>query len=147
MMMNTLQLSIQQLIWLAGVGQVALALGSLAIPTVLQWKVELAKPQPLIGQMFWTYAGYIFVINVCFGLLSIFDYKELTNGSRLAMLVTGFIAAYWISRVLIQFLYFDRSNFPTGKLHKLGEAMLIAAFVFFSLIYSRVCYLNYIQLS
>lgn len=146
MVMNALQLNIQQLIWLAGVGQVALALGSLAIPTVLNWKIELAKPQPLIGQMFWTYAGYIFVINVCFGLLSVFDYRELTNGSRLAMLVTGFIAAYWISRVLIQFLYFDRTNFPTGKWHKLGEVALVAAFVFFGMVYCRVCYLNYIQL-
>jgi hypothetical protein len=143
--MNTLPLNIQQLICLAGAGQVALALGSLAIPTVLNWKVELAKPQPLIGQMFWTYAGYIFVINVCFGLLSVFDYQELTNGSRLAMLVTGFIAAYWISRVLIQFLYFDRTNFPTGKLHKLAEFVLVILFVFFSVVYSRACYINYIQ--
>ncbi len=145
--MQTFQLNIQTFICLAGLAQIGLVAGSLAIPRILNWRLELAKTQPLIKQMFWTYAAYILVINLCFGLLSAFDYRELTNGSHMAMLVTGFIAAYWISRVLIQFLYFDRTNFPTGRMHKWGEAVLVTLFIFLSLVYSWACYLNYMHIS
>jgi hypothetical protein len=140
--MKILSFSIQQLIWFAGLTQVGLVVGSLAIPRVLNWRAELSKVQPLIKQMFWTYAAYILVINLCFGLLSALAFDDLTNGSRLATFLTGFIAAYWISRVLIQFLYFDRTNFPTGKLNKLAEAVLVTLFGFLSIVYSYACYVN-----
>ena len=138
-----MQKSIQQYIYFAGLAQIALAIGSLTIPAILKWRSELAKVQPLIKQMFWTYAAYILVINLCFGLLSLFDYKDITNGSTLAMLVTGFIAAYWISRVLIQFLYFDRASFPQGIGNTIGEIVLVALFIFLSTVYSVAFYFNY----
>jgi hypothetical protein len=138
-----MQNALQQYLYLAGLSQIALVIGSLAIPKILNWQYELAKIQPLIKQMFWTYAAYILVINLCFGLLSIFDFKELTNGSTLAVMITGFIALYWISRILIQFLYFDRSNFPAGIWNVIGEIVLIAVFMFLSVVYSLTFYFNY----
>ena len=63
--MKILSFSIQQLIWFAGLTLVGLVVGSLAIPRVLNWRAELSKVQPLIKQMFWTYAAYILVINLC----------------------------------------------------------------------------------
>jgi hypothetical protein len=136
-------MQIQQIIYLAGLAQIALALGSLAVPKVLNWQGQLTKVEPLIRQMFWVYAAYIFVINLCFGFLSIFAFRDITNASTLSIAVTGFIAVYWLSRVLIQFLYFDRSNFPTGKYHKLAEVVLVTVFVFLSITYSWAFYLNY----
>ncbi|MDP9079205.1 MAG: hypothetical protein M3O71_17390 [Bacteroidota bacterium] len=133
----------QQLICIAGFAQIALVVGSLAIPGILNWHTELARVQPLIKQMFWTYAAYILVINLSFGLLSVFDSVELINGAHISMFVTAFIAVYWISRVLIQFFYFDRANFPKGSRNRLAEIVLVALFIFFSLIYSRAFYINY----
>lgn len=133
---------IQQILRLVGLAQIVLALGSLAIPQVLKWRAELAKVQPLIKQMFWTYAAYIFVINLCFGLISLFDFDELSNSSHLSILLTAFIAVYWISRVLIQFFYFDRSNFPSGKWNHFAEIVLVTLFVCLSVVYSWVCYAN-----
>ena len=75
-----MQTLIQHLVFFAGLSQIALVIGSLAVPKVLNWQTELAKVQVLIRQMFWTYAAYIVVINLCFGLISIFDFVELTNG-------------------------------------------------------------------
>jgi hypothetical protein len=138
-----MQNSIQQSLYFAGLAQIILAIGSLAIPPILNWRFELAKVQPLIKQMFWTYAGYILVINLCFGLLSVFDFKELTNGSTLAMLVTGFIALYWISRILVQFLYFDRASFPVGRWNMVAEIVLVTLFIFLSMVYSLAFYFNY----
>ena len=137
------QTVIQQLICLAGLAQIILVAGSPFIPKALGWKGELVKVQPLIKQMFWTYAAYILIINLCFGLLSIFDYKELTNGSNLATIINGFIATYWISRVFIQFFYFDRTNFPAGKWNKLVEVILVLLFISLSAVYSLTFYFNF----
>lgn len=135
-------------LWLqvGGLAQLLLVAGSLAIPKILKWGSELIKVQLLIKQMFWTYTAYILVINLCFGLLSVFAADALTDGSQLAMLVTGFIAVYWISRVLVQFFYFDRAGFPKGKWHTAGEVGLVALFVFLSLVYSAACYYNYLKI-
>jgi hypothetical protein len=138
-----MQNAIQQCLYFAGLAQITLAMGSLAIPPVLNWRTELAKVQPLIKQMFWTYAGYIFVINLSFGLLSLFYFKQLTNGTTLAMLVTGFIALYWVSRILVQFLYFNRANFPAGRWNVLAEIILVTLFIGLSVVYSFTFYFNY----
>jgi ABC-type antimicrobial peptide transport system permease subunit len=143
--MQQTQLHIQTWLYLAGVAQVALVIGSLAIPKILHWTAELQKVQPLVRQLFWTYAAYILVINLCFGLLSAFAYRDLSDGSVLALAVTGFIAVYWISRLGIQFFYFDRSSFPKGSLTMLGEILLVALFVFLSTVYGAAFYFNYQQ--
>jgi hypothetical protein len=136
---------IQTSIYLAGFAQIVLVLGSLAIPGILNWTRELAKVRTLIKQMFWTYAAYILIINLSFGSLSILAYNELTNGSLLAKAICGFISMYWASRVLIQFFYFDRKDFPSGMWNKLGEITLIALFLVFSTVYGIAFYFNYIH--
>lgn len=108
----------------------------MAIPRMLNWQQELSSLQPLLRQMFWTYAGYILVINFCFGLVSIWGKAELLNHSFLAKSITLFIALYWLARVVIQFFYFDKTDAPKGWFFTLGEIGLVALFVGFTLIYS-----------
>ncbi len=129
-------------IFFAGIGQIALVLGSLAIPKILKWKDELRKVQPLVRQIFWTYAGYILVTNFSFGLISVFATKQLIDGSVLASAITGFITLYWFSRVAIQFFYFDRNSFPPGRFLLIGEILLVTLFVFLTLVYGWSFYLN-----
>src|SRR5690606_40766595 len=62
-------LFLQTGIYWAGLAQIGLVVGSLAIPAVLKWKAALRAVPTLIRQMFWTYAAYILVINLSFGLL------------------------------------------------------------------------------
>lgn len=133
--MSSVNSNIPTFLFLAGIAQVILVIGSLAVPGVLGWKSELSKVQPLIRQMFWTYAAYILVINLCFGILSFTAHKELSDGSFLAQVVTGFIAVYWISRVFVQFFYFDRTSFPGGVLNQLAEVLLSLLFVLLSIAY------------
>lgn len=134
---------IRTFIRLAGLAQILLVIGSLAIPKILNWKVELETVKPLIKQMFWTYAAYILTVNLSFGLLSVWDYRELLNGTTLATITTGFISLYWMSRFLVQFLYFDRKSFPVGLWYKVGEVVLVALFLAMAFIYGWACYVNY----
>lgn len=123
------------LILLAGIGHIVLCVGSLLIPKVLQWKQHLNALQPLLRQMFWTYAAYILVINFCFGIVSLAGANELLSGSFLAKSITLFISIYWLTRIGIQFFYFDRTNAPKGAIYTLGETALVLLFVFFSAVY------------
>lgn len=130
-----------QLILLAGIGQLVLICASLAIPRVLKWKEDTAKLRPLTRQVFWTYAVYIWSINLAFGLVSLRP-DWLLDGSPLAACVTGLMATYWIGRVLIQFFYFDRTDAPSGLHVKVAEIALVGLFVFLSLTYALAVWLN-----
>ncbi len=134
---------IRTLLVAAGILQIVLSIGSIAIPRLLNWKTELNKLPVLLKQMFWVYAGYILVINFCFGLLSILAPGSLLDRSLLATVVCGFIAVYWGVRVLIQFIYFDRKSAPKGFIYFWGEVGLVILFIFFTVVYGYVAYLNF----
>ncbi len=127
--------TLKPLIFCCGIAHIFLTMGSLVIPRVLNWKKDLAHLKPLLRQMFWTYAGYILVINFSFGLVSILGADDLLNQSFLAKSITLFIALYWLARVVIQFVYFDKTDAPKGLLFTLGEIALVSLFVLFTLVY------------
>jgi len=101
---------------------------SLAIPRVLGWRAELARLRPLTRQIFWTYAGYVWVTNLCFGLLSTFGARLLLDRSPLAAIVSGYVAGYWTARLIIQLAYFDRSDVPPGWMPRVAEAALAVVY-------------------
>lgn len=124
------------LLWLCGIGHLALCAGSLAIPKALGWKHHLRTLPRLLQQMFWTYAGYILVINASFGIVTLLGAHEMLNGSFLARSITLFIALYWLTRIVIQYTYFDKTDAPKGLLYTLGEIALVALFAGFTVIYT-----------
>ncbi|HSY60260.1 MAG TPA: hypothetical protein VK796_00230 [Cytophaga sp.] len=126
---------LNKLIFICGILHLILGIGSSIVPGVLNWNAELAKVKPLIRQMFWTYAAYILVINICFGLVSIWGTQELLNRSFLATCITFFISIYWLTRIGIQFFYFDTTDAPKGLFFTLGEIALVGLFILFSAIY------------
>src|SRR5262249_11999047 len=111
---------------------------SLAIPRVLGWREDTRKLRPLTRQVFWTYAGYIWTTNVCFGLLSLLAPRALLEPTLLARSVSGFIAAYWGARLAIQLGWFDRSAAPRRTIFRLAEAALVSLFGYLTLVYGAV---------
>jgi hypothetical protein len=126
---------LETLIFVAGFGQLVLVVCSLAIPKVLNWAEETSKLRPLTRQVFWTYAGYIWVTNLSFALISMISPSSLTDKSFLAVAVTIYIVAYWLARVIIQFTWFDRSDTPKGLRYLVAEALLVGLFVGLTLVY------------
>jgi hypothetical protein len=134
-MLEQLRPILPHLVFVAGVAQLVLIVASLAIPRVLRWSEDTARLRPLTRQVFWTYAGYIWSTNLCFGLLSALAPQWLLDRSPLAGAVSGYIAAYWGARLLIQFVYFDRSDVPPGPWPRLAEAALVTLFLYLTLVY------------
>jgi hypothetical protein len=133
---------LRSLIIVAGVGQLLLVLGSLAIPRILNWNEDLRRVRPLTRQVFWTYAAYIWTTNVCFGLVGVIIPGSLLDGSRLAIAVCGFITLYWLIRIVVQFAYFDRSARPPGNAFKLLEFALVGLFVYLTLVHGLAVVVN-----
>ncbi len=123
------------LVHLAGVAQILLALFSVAIPFVLKWKMEMAKVNHLIRNIFYTYSVYIFAINIWFGIVSAFMPFELCNKSSLAAAVTVFIALYWLGRVLVQFSFGKAPGRPSGIIFTVGEIILWLLFILLTAVY------------
>ncbi len=123
------------LLKLAGLGQLVLVLASIAIPRCLDWKGGLAGLIPLLRQMFWTYAVYITLMHVFFGVVSLFATEELLDGGFISTALCGLMFIWWFARILIQFFFFDRTSVPETKFNRLAEAGLVLLFVFLSAVY------------
>ena len=136
---------LQTLIVIAGVGQLVLVAVSPAIPRVLKWNEELTGMSQLLRRLFWVYAAYILCTNLGFGLLSTFTPHSLLDGSQLAIAVSGFIAVYWGSRLVIQFACFGNVK-PAGALYRFAEVVLVLFFVFLTVVYGATAYTNILRL-
>lgn len=134
-------LPIAPLILIAGTAQLVLVAASVAIPRVLRWRDDLARTSPLLRRLFWVYAGYIWVTNLCFGLLSVAAPRALVDSSLLAACVVGYMGMYWAARLVIQFALF-RTVKPNGRLFRVAEAALVLLFVFLTSVYTAAAVLN-----
>ena len=138
-----LHFSLHTLVYLAGIAQLVLSAGSIAIPFLLNWKSEMAKVSPLIKNIFYTYSVYIFLTNVWFGIVSICLPHELVNNSSLAGFLTAFIAVYWWGRVGVQFTFGKAEGRPTGLIFTLGEVTLWLLFLALSIVYTTAALYNF----
>ncbi len=126
---------LESLLQLAGWSQVVLILGSLGIPYVLEWREKVAGLTTLLRQMFWVYSAYIWLTNLCFGLLSALGSKQLLDASPLAACITGFIFGYWLLRMAVQWLYFDISEIPMTRFNVFARWSLELLFTSLTVIY------------
>jgi len=138
-----MSMSMRSVLVVAGIGQLALALVSLAVPRVLGWREDTAKLKPLTREVFWTYAAYIWTAHICFGLLSALAPDSLLDGSLLATAVCGFICAWWGARLSLQIFAFDRSVRPPGVIYVLAEIALVATFVLCTGTYGVAAWRNF----
>jgi len=127
----------------AGLGQLALAAGSLAIPRVLGWREETARLRPLTRQIFWIYAAYIWSFHVCFGLVSLLAPGWLLDRTPLAAAVCGFIAVYWGARLVLQFTWLDRSDAPRGPVYVAAEVALVTLFAALAVVYGAALVVHF----
>jgi hypothetical protein len=124
------------LLLLGGVCHFGILFASALVPRVLAWREELRKLHPLSRHLVWTHGVFIVLVIVAFGVISVVSASELASGSRLARMVCGFIAAFWLARLAIQLFLFDASPFLTTPWLKLGYHGLTVVFAYLGLVYA-----------
>jgi hypothetical protein len=96
---------IEILLAVAGILQLVIAAANLVLPRILQYRENLAPVSPMIRQIFLVHSGYIVLVLVGFGIVSIVFASELAGGSGLGRFVSGFLAVFWLLRVPVQLRY------------------------------------------
>ena len=129
-------------ILLAGIVQLILVVASAAIPRCLNWKGPIGALPKLLGQIFWTYAGYILGMHLFFGVMSTFGTNLLLDGTPQAAIFCGLMMTWWTIRIGLQFFCFDRKGIRQTRFNVLAEVMLVALFLYLALAYAAGIYIN-----
>ena len=124
-----------KLIFAAGIGQLSVLIASALVPLRLNWREELQPLRPLHRQMYWTYGGYVVLAIIAFGLISLFNARELASGSGLARGVCLYIAVFWGVRLGLQAVFNVKEHLTAWWL-RAGYHTLSVLFAAFTLIYA-----------
>ena len=123
------------LILIGGLLHFGILIASALTPGVLEWRRHLATLPLLLRQLFWVYGGFIVLIIISFGTISLTNAAALASGEQLGRSVCGIIAMFWFARLLVQWLVFDATPFLTTRLLKAGYQLLTLGFISLTVIY------------
>lgn len=115
-------------LWLAGAGHFCVLIASLQVPHRLGWKRDLAKLTPFNRKLMWVHGGFAVLTIVAFGILTLVLHNEFLRGDRSALGLAAFIGIYWATRIVVDFTYYDHSDWPRGKGFVAGHILLTLLF-------------------
>jgi hypothetical protein len=133
-MATRLQL-LEFLIRLGGVLHFGLVFAGALVPLVLNWGTELVKLNRLTRQIVWTHGLFVVLVIIAFGCFSLLLPQTLAGGSLLARSLCGFIALFWLCRLLVQIFWFDAESHLTRGLLCIGYRSLAGVFSYFVIVY------------
>ena len=114
---------------LAGWFLVILCLASFWIPKALGWKEKLAGLTPLMKELWWTYAIYVWGSHVFFAVMALGYRDWLLGGGGAAAAMAGFICLWWSVRLYLQFFGFDLAEVADTLLNRIAKHLLTLLFM------------------
>jgi len=96
-----------QLLWLAGLVQVAIAFANVLLPAKLKYRENLSRVSPIIRQIFVVHSAYIVGVVLLFAALTFEFARELASGRGLGRFLAAAIAVFWLLRAPVQLFYYD----------------------------------------
>lgn len=131
------------LLIIGGLGQIFTALIYPYIRhKVFDWYNDVKQLKPLNQEIAKTYGRYIQGLNFSFGLITILLTDDLQNGSKLAIAISGLIAAYWIGKVATQIAYYPMYDIPKKALFKFGGYFMNMLFTLFAVVFAWLLIIN-----
>ena len=131
-------MSLSLLVRVAGASLIVLALFHAVLWRSLNWDREVERLSPLNARVFAVQTFFIAFVLMALGLLSLARPELLLVPSGLARLLLSGVVVFWIARLLLQSLVFDRvmrDGWTGTALVRVGANLLWAAY---ALIYGAV---------
>jgi hypothetical protein len=128
--------SLETLIRLGGLLHISLLVAGALLPFVLDWRSDLKKLDRLSQQVVWTHGVFIVLVVVGFAAASLFLPDALVAGTPLARSLCGFIALFWLSRLVVQLFCFDAEPHLTHWFLRLGYRGLTGVFTYLAIVYA-----------
>lgn len=126
----------------AGFGFTLLVIASFWIPGILGWKEKLAGLTPLMRELFWTYAVYVFASHCLFAILTLGFRDWLLSGTPAAAVMSGFMCMWWTVRVYLQFFGFDLSEVKDTRLNRIAKHLLTLLFLYLMIFFAILLWWN-----
>jgi hypothetical protein len=95
-------------IWAAGVVHVGIMAANIPLPGRLRVRERLAGVPRYIRQIFYVHWIYIVIVLGLFAALCLGFAPELAGASALGRFLSGFMAGFWLLRIVLQVFYYDR---------------------------------------
>ncbi len=130
----------ENLLLLAGVGHFGILTASALTPFVLDWKTVLKPLPPFLHKLFWVYGGFIVLVIIGMGALTLLNVEAMAKGDPVARSLAGFIAVFWGARLFVQIFIFDVREYLTNIWLKCGYHTLTIAFIFFTVFYGSLAF-------
>lgn len=128
-----MNLTLQSSIQFAGALQLITAAANFFLPSKLYYRENLAKVSPIIRQIFTVHTIFIVLVLVGFGLICLLFPDDLCGTSALGKFLCGFLAIFWVLRVVLQFAYYDGA---VKKEHPLGAFFFGGVFSYLALVFT-----------
>ncbi len=123
------------LILISGILHLGTLLGSAQVPRELRFRDELPQLSPLLRHWVLVAGGYVVFNITAFGLGSLLLSDALTSGTPLARAVCGYIALFWLARLIIQLAVFDARPYLRNHFLRFGYHGLTLVFAWHVVIY------------
>jgi hypothetical protein len=129
---------LELLLRIAGVLHFCILIASGLVPVVLDWRATLAALNPFLRRLFWVYGGFVVLMIVGLGTLTLLNARAMAEGEPVARTLAGFTALFWLARLGVQFFVFDARAYLTNWFLKSGYHGLTLVFTYFVVIYGWV---------
>ena|SRR5580692_5736582 len=95
-------------IWGAGCVHVGIMAANVPLPGRLRVRERLAGVPRFVRQIFYVHWVYIVIVLGMFAALCFGFARELAGASALGRFLSGFMAGFWLLRIVLQIFYYDR---------------------------------------
>jgi len=115
-----------------GASLIALSLFHMVLWHTLAWDREIVRLSPLNARVFAVHTFFIAFVLGALGLLSLVEPEQLLAPSELARLLLMGIVVFWVARLAMQPLVFDRvmvEGWTRSPLLRVGSNLLWAGYV------------------
>ena len=117
----------------AGGIHLAIIAANVPLPGKLKVRQHLAEVPNFIRQIFFVHWLYIVLVLGLFSALCLFFPAELAGCSLLGRFLSGYMAVFWLLRIVLQVTYYDRE---VRRENRLLDGMYLAALIVLSTIFS-----------
>ncbi|MEK6238327.1 MAG: hypothetical protein N2C14_26725 [Planctomycetales bacterium] len=129
--MTTLEL----LLIFAGAFHFCLLPLSFSVPKLLNFREELEKLDPFVGQIFKVYSFYIFLTIIALGGLTLVSAHDMVIGQTTALGLAVFAAVFWTLRLIAATFYYHPKEHLHGWFRHVGYRVLTCLFLYWSVVY------------
>jgi hypothetical protein len=98
----------KEFIWLAGAVHVGIVLANVPLLGRLRVGERLAGVPRFLRQIVYVHWAYILIVVGLFAALCFRFAAELAGASGLGRFLSGFMAGFWLLRIVLQVFYYDR---------------------------------------